>query len=674
MAQSSNFDFRTLLSSAVDNCAEATPRDKLLPWESGVFKQIFASEDPLSWKDRFDLPDPPEWHRDEVESLLPAEKKRRILAATFVPGICFSVVRKTEGLSWEDQRQQDSDKAIARWIFIIVKWSETCPDLLVCQSLAECTEKDQRINVIRDWLHPKAPSTLLKRANSILGYHKVVGWGDGTFPYREREVYRYMSDAKAGGAKPSQLKALREAIIFVRHVFAVPQLDNVIESRRCLGASQRGTIRRGRKRAHPLSILELRRLHHMLADKDVPTWDRVFAGAVLCCTYMRARWSDFQHAASFDIEANDRGDIVFLVYTVEVYKTMNSKYFAGEPVRFIAPGVGILEQNWLHLWKTARAEVGLNTFIPPLPTPNEDGEAMGCSVSSSEITAWIQRVLTREPDLHTTGHLMKRTFLTMAAKRGIEHLDRLAMGGHANMAKMADVYGEDELARPLRLLLALLEEIREGYFDPDAGRAGYIKGAGLRELRLGADRAEPVVLGGAPHGDNQLGTSDEGANVEPSTDMQDASSWEVPQPEPFDNDDWDALGIPAPSSPGGEACNGLEMPTTGDFRGSHPWDNLLGDDDVDEETMSSSSSSSEGSSSSSSRVSHEPERKVGVPKPVPGTSFLQHKRTRLLHMISDQNRKVLLCGRMVGDVYKEPLKIRFDSSVCRNCKKFAADL
>ena len=415
----------------------------------------------------------------------------------------------------------------------------------------------------------------------------------------------------------------------------------------------------------------------MLADKDVPTWDRVFAAAVLCCTYMRARWSDFQHAASFDIEANDRGDIVFLVYTVEVYKTMNSKYFAGEPVRFIAPGVGILEQNWLHLWKTARAEVGLSAFLPPLPTPNEAGEAMGCSVSSSEITAWIQRVLTRDPELHTTGHLMKRTFLTMAAKRGIEHLDRLAMGGHANMAKMADVYGEDELARPLRLLLALLEEIREGIFDPDSGRAGYIQGAGLRERRLGADRMEPsrsTPLGSAPHADDRLGTSDGGGHLEPSTDAQDASSWEVPLPEPFDDDDWDALGIQAPSPPRSEACNEPEVPPAEDLRSSHPWDNLLGDDYVDEETTSSSSSSSEGSSSSSSRVSHEPERKVGVPKPVPGTSFLQHKRTRLLHMISDQNRKVLLCGRMVGDVYKEPLKIRFDSSVCRNCKKFAADL
>ncbi|CAE7253329.1 unnamed protein product [Symbiodinium sp. CCMP2592] len=424
---------------------------------TGVFKQFFESEDRLSWRDRFDLPDPPEWDRGEAESLFPAEKKRKVLDADFAPGICFTVVRKTEGLSWEDQRQQDSDKAIARWIFIIVKWSETCPDLLVCQSLAECTETEQRNNVIQDWLHPKAPSTLLKRAHSIMSYHKVFGWGAGTLPHSERDVYRYMSDAKAGGAKPSQLKALREAIIFVRHVFMVPQLDGVIESRRCLGASQRGTVKRRKKRARPLSILELKKLHHLLANEEVPAWDRAFAGAVLCCTYMRARWGDFQHAVSFDIETNDKGDIVFLVYTVEVYKTVNAKYFSGEPVRFIAPGIGMLGENWLHLWKKARAEVGLYSFLPPLPTPNAAGEAMGCSVSSSEITAWIQKVLARDPSLSTTGHLMKRTFLTMAAKRGIEHLDRLAMGGHAHSAKMADTYGDDELARPLRLLLALLE-------------------------------------------------------------------------------------------------------------------------------------------------------------------------------------------------------------------------
>ncbi|CAE7260457.1 unnamed protein product [Symbiodinium sp. CCMP2592] len=671
----SQFDFKTLLASAVDSCSEATPRDKLLPWESGVFKQIFDGEDPLSWKDRFDLPDPPGWDQGETESLFPAEKKRKVLDSDF----CFTVVRKTEGLSWEDQRQQDSDKAMARWIFIIVKWSETCPDLLVCQSLSECTEKDQRINVIQDWLHPKAPSTLLKRANSIMGYHKVVGWGDGTFPYREQDVYRYMSDAKAGGAKPSQLKALQEAVIFVRHIFMVPQLDRVIESRRCLGASQRGTVKRGKKRAHPLSILELRKLHHLLANKGVSAWDRTFAGAVLCCTYMRARWGNFQHTVSFDIETNDRGDVIFLVYTAEVYKTVNSKYFSGEPVRFIAPGVGILSDNWLHLWKQARAEVGLFSFLPPLPTPNAAGEAMGCSVSSSEIRAWVQKVLGRDNSLNTTGHLMKRTFLTMAAKRGIEHLDRLAMGGHANSAKMADTYGDDELARPLRLLLALLEEIREGIFDPDAGRAGYILGAGLRERRLEADRMEsqgPPAAGAfmavaTPEVVDGDCPADQSANSRDSLTEQDAASWELPHPEPLNDDDWRDLGISPPSPQHSAAYEG---PNIEDSL-VHPWDNLIEGHGGDaSETDSSSSSCSEDSSSSSSRVSHEPERKVGVPRPAAGTSFLQHKRTRLLHMISDQNRKVLLCGRMVGDIYKPPSKIRFDSSVCRNCKKFAADL
>ena len=43
-------------------------------------------------------------------------------------------------------------------------------------------------------------------------------------------------------------------------------------------------------------------------------------------------------------------------------------------------------------------------------------------------------------------------------------------------------------------------------------------------------------------------------------------------------------------------------------------------------------------------------------------------------MISSHNRRVLLCGRMVSDMYRPPDKIRYDSSVCRNCKKAAAEL
>ena len=100
-----------------------------------------------------------------------------------------------------------------------------------------------------------------------------------------------------------------------------------------------------------------------------------------------------------------------------------------------------------------------------------------------------------------------------------------------------------------------------------------------------------------------------------------------------------------------------------------------GEDDEavgNEDSSSSSSNSTEGSGSSSE--DSEPEKVLSIPQPAPGTNFLRHQRTRLLHMISSHNRRVLLCGRMVSDMYRQPDKIRYDSSVCRNCKKAAAEL
>ena len=136
-------------------------------------------------------------------------------------------------------------------LFVILKWSEVSPDILVCRSLLDCDTIEERTEVLKDWLHPKAPGTLLKRVNSLLRYHKSEGWSDEVFPYKENKVYDYMASARAGGAKPSQMRTLREAIIFARHVFSLPELDVVISSRRCLGASMRGAKQGARKRADP---------------------------------------------------------------------------------------------------------------------------------------------------------------------------------------------------------------------------------------------------------------------------------------------------------------------------------------------------------------------------------------------------------------------------------------
>lgn len=103
---------------------------------------------------------------DAGEILPPSEKKRRVEESGLLPGICFSVVRKGPRIPWEKQRDRDFDRAIARWSFVIIKWSEVRPNLLVCRSLLDCDTIEERTDVLKDWLHPKAPGTLLKRVNS----------------------------------------------------------------------------------------------------------------------------------------------------------------------------------------------------------------------------------------------------------------------------------------------------------------------------------------------------------------------------------------------------------------------------------------------------------------------------------------------------------------------------
>ncbi|CAE7743608.1 unnamed protein product [Symbiodinium sp. CCMP2592] len=656
--QGPRIDFEALLSAAVDACASDARQPAELPWEHGVFKSIFEPSDVVGWEDTFMLPDLPV-PDDPEEILPPSEKKRRLRESGLVPGVCFSVVRKSHGISWQDQRDKDHDKAMARWTFVILRWADLRPDLLICKSLLECATAEERTEVLRDWLHPKAPSTLLKRVNSLLRFHKSEGWSDETFPYEEGNVYKHMVAARAGGAKPAQMRALREALIFVRHVFSVEEIENVISSRRCLGAASRGARRKARQRADPLTLKNLRLLHSMLGDKSVPAWDRVFAGAALCCAYMRSRWSDFQHSISCGLEYGADGERLFLEFTCEDYKTVNSKFFAGAPLRMIAPGRGIAGPNWLDLWHEARMEVGLTEFVPPLPTPGPAGEPTGASVTTEEMSLWLQKIFVDRGSLRTSGHTLKRTFLTMATKRGVEHLDRLVLGGHANSAGMADTYGDDELARPLRLLMALISEIREGVFDPDAGRAGYLRGSGLEELRLGF---------AAQTDDRHPPSAESWERVTGDDDMfglVDALDKGAPsQPDVFfpGDDDANLMGQDSADEPpeaevgdGGVSSLGAED------------DKLVGKD------SDSSSSSGSSDSSDSSGSDDEPARIMPPPEPAEGTTFLQHQRTRLLHMIADNNRRVLMCGRMVSDLYSLPQRIRFDSSVCRNCKKAVAD-
>ena len=639
-------DWDSLLFAALNVSASADrdTSDLKLPWELPAFEDIFQPKDGLKEEDLLELQDPA-WALSEQasESLVDrATKRQRVLKSVPEQALCFKVVRKAEGLSWQELRDNLLEKALTRWIYLISRWDEVCPDLPICQSVMSCTSVEKQKQVLRDWLHSKAPGTLLKRVNALLLFHRSMGW-QVEIPYKEEVIYNYMSDSRAGGAKPSQLQSLREALIFVRHVFSMDHLEALVKSRRCAGVTK--GKRKQKRKAPPLKVPELKKLHRLLGDEDGQIWDRMFAGACLACVYMRARWGDFQQTVRFVVDCDPDGSPIYLEFQADVFKTMNAKFWDDEPAVWVAPALGVADKPWLHVWLRVRGELGLDSIEPPLPTPLENGQPGKSGVSTSEISAWLRLVLPRETE-PVSAHSLKRTLLSYANKRGMESTDKLILGHRCHQGKMADVYGDDHAARPLRLLEALLADIRLGSFDPDASRAGRFMGP----AEVTAD-----PMSGA---DTTVVVAEDGAGVESADGGESAlcSFERVSDKENEDDLPLDSL-LPGPPEHHEQA--------SGQASGA-------GED-------SSSSSDSESESSSESDVltdtdHKEASRVIGIPSPAEGTRFLVHRSTKMLRMIADGNSRVMLCGRLVQEVHQETPEVRFDSSVCSMCKRAASNL
>ena len=405
-------DWDALLSSALNISAGADKEvgDMKLPWELPAFEDIFQPGEGMREDDMLMLQDPAWALSEQVsESLVDrAAKRQRVLTSTPDSALCFKVVRKSEGLTWQERRDNLLEKALSRWIYLISKWDEVCPDLPICHTIMSCTSVEKQKQVLCDWLHSKAPGTLLKRVNALLLFHRSMGW-QVDIPYKEDVMYNYMSDSRAGGAKPSQLQSLREALIFVRHVLSMEQLEPFVKSRRCAGVVK--GQRKQRRKAPPLKVPELRKLHRLLGDEHSQLWDRMFAGACLACAYMRARWGDFQQTVRFVVDRDGSGNPVYLEFQSDVFKTMNAKFWNDEPAIWVAPALGVSDRPWLDLWLEVRQELGIVSIEPPLPTPSVDGSPGEAGVSTAEIGAWLRLALPRDTEplsAHSLKSLIER--------------------------------------------------------------------------------------------------------------------------------------------------------------------------------------------------------------------------------------------------------------------------
>lgn len=294
-----------------------------------------------------------------------AVQHKRLKHATYM-----DVVAKCSIKSWQEQRDSTWETAIRRWHSSIMSWSGDDAIIGLIQGKSDFKAQCQ---IVVDVLYNKAPSTLLKRCNSIGRLVNDLHKQGLNFPCTEEELYGHLTRQREAGAPPSRLKSLLEAITFVRHIFGVTTLEDCVKSRRCMGVATPKELEITRQ-APPLRVEHLKALHHVMENEEDP-WNIAFTGMVLFCVYGRARWGDAQHSTRVEWDMDSEGNLCFVECATAVHKTCRALNMKHSFLPLTAPGLGISANNWATSWRRARLELGIEDLseYPLMPAPDELG-------------------------------------------------------------------------------------------------------------------------------------------------------------------------------------------------------------------------------------------------------------------------------------------------------------
>ena len=449
-----------------------------LPWEGGFWDKFLDPNIPAIELFTRGIKRPLPFHAEpSSSSAAVSEVDRRVMTAQTVEIKNFlQHIRDVPIRTWQEEREAVWETAVRRWVVLLDQWDAGENHLLLTlQSKATFVEKGQ---ILVDVFFNKGPQTLMKRVNSLVKLCSTLRGLGVVFPCTEEQFYGFLKSEINLKAPASRLKAFFEAIVFSRYVLGIETLQNIVSSRRCLGASLKSALTCPRQ-AMPFTVVQLRRFHEILRSGE-ELWDRAMCGMILFCTYGRSRWSDSQHAEGLIQDRDDQGLLHFLEIKASVHKTARALHLRHMFLPVAAPAVGVTDECWGEQWMHVRRILKIDDLnvYPLMPAPDSNLEATPRPVSTSEAKRWIQYLLGSDlvkAGMTLTSHSCRCTCLSFLAKRGASYEDRLVLGYHANKLRVAMTYSRDSAARPLALLCQVLQEIREGQFEPDCTRSGRLK-------------------------------------------------------------------------------------------------------------------------------------------------------------------------------------------------------
>ena len=618
-----------------------------LPWEMGVHAAIFSDTWDVLQHHNLGVvipPELPEVMAPEPENPVTAaleRMKRKSLAS-----ICDKVTKALPDRNFQQIRTELWNKALNKLllVFTLACFPGDLGTRVWTKFVVE-QQSEQAKEILRDVLGNKSPNTVNKRYNSMLA---LIDWLHArevfSWPLQVVSVLDFMNAEPRGKKVLSRGKALLGAMRFFRFVMQFEQLDIIINDPQLLGRSKRlDGMKTEIHQARPLKLSEVRQMENFMIG-DSPTRDKYLMGCALFVLYSRSRWSDIAYVEYLELDSSevDGKPFGFVESSTRHQKTGTSALKKATQMPLVCPVLGVSEVEWAHIWMETVMSMGLDLFQTPFGpicrAPRSDGSLSTRSVTSEEISDFLNSALELEGDKCVTSHSLKRTTLAWASKYGLPEPTRAMLGHHEIPGQSMACYSRDLLARPLSQYQSMLMNIRHGFFLPDATRSGrFIAGDPSKSVAEDysqmVETAKPwpsvrkaartvVSEGRASNAGTSVADGEEGSELPPLSVFEGHDvTFDVEQP------GLDKAAI------GGLACE---------------------EENEKEDSVEDSSSSSDDESSSSSVNAEELHSKINGDCYVKHTSerCFQNRKTKMLHR-PGKAEGLLLCGRRCNDNYLE---------------------
>ena len=674
-----------------------------LPWETGVFSQIFV---PGQAPEGLRLPAifPP---GEPFAAVEPDDEEPAEIPASAIP-VFARCVQALSDHDYESSRSLMWTKALACWTGIIEgSRFESSVGKHVYEFLCNDDRKGAT-DIIRDACGIRSPKTALKRAQDLMQLIRFCERENSNWwPLTERTVLRYIGWNE--GNEKSKLigKNLIAALKFFKFVMGAGfNLEAVLSPLVTGRVSRIVGDREPRVQARPLTLDELQTLEKKVYDLPNVV-DRYMVGCILYAVYARCRWSDLHsiHSIEFDVIDTKDGKFGFVEVRSRVHKTGGTEEKKALFMPFVAPVAGVTERPWALAWKEAMETLGFCLWRRPYGAicraPSASGSFGVRPVTTSEITNMLNGFLGHKvgSPLRTTSHSMKDTLLAWSARYGIEENARTLLGHHSLQGNSMACYSRDMMTGPTRLLSAMILNIRLGNFIPDATRSGWMsaKQVPLEVIPIGAEHgedkedneAELVECESLVYTPSIPGPDDESLPHSPASLRSFELVENAAKGELVDSDlglgldqvgtaadRWltsmevfgDTNDIPRPSE---EDPHGYAGAVLGEFNGEL--------DDAGEELVESASSDDAASSHDGDETDEEGFQEVqgfvgtsNIKRLIEG-DLLQHKKTRVLHRVDSQKSSVVeeiyvaVCGATGASYRRLPSGANFQWPMCQKC-------